>query len=57
VNDVIMPPIGMLMGKVDFSDLAIALKEKSADAPAVVVKYGSGFIPKAGLLDTADWKR
>ena len=40
VNDVIMPPIGMLMGKVDFSDLAIMLKEKSADAPAVVMKYG-----------------
>jgi large conductance mechanosensitive channel len=40
VNDVIMPPIGMLMGKVDFSDLAITLKEKAADAPAVVVKYG-----------------
>jgi large conductance mechanosensitive channel len=40
VGDVIMPPIGLLMGKVDFSDLAITLKEKTADAPAVVVKYG-----------------
>ena len=40
VNDVIMPPIGMLMGKMDFSDLAITLKQKSADAPAVVLKYG-----------------
>ena len=40
VNDVIMPPIGMLMGKVDFSDLAITLKDKAGDAPAVVVKYG-----------------
>ena len=40
VSDVIMPPIGMLMGKVNFSDLAITLKELSADAPAVVVKYG-----------------
>ena len=27
VNDVIMPPIGMAMGGVDFSDLAIALGE------------------------------
>ena len=26
VNDVIMPPIGLLMGKVDFSDLKIVLK-------------------------------
>jgi large conductance mechanosensitive channel len=41
VNDVIMPPIGMLMGRVSFSDLAITLKEKSADAPAVVLKYGA----------------
>ena len=40
VNDVIMPPIGMLMGKVDFSDLTIKLKDKVGDAPAVVVKYG-----------------
>jgi len=34
VNDVIMPPIGMLLGKVDFSSLAIALNEKTA------IKYG-----------------
>ncbi len=27
VNDVLMPPIGMMMGGVDFSDLAIVLKE------------------------------
>jgi large conductance mechanosensitive channel len=40
VNDVIMPPIGMLMGKVDFSDLVIELKAKTAAAPAVVLKYG-----------------
>ena len=40
VNDVIMPPIGMLMGKVDFSQLAITLSEKTADAEAVTIKYG-----------------
>jgi large conductance mechanosensitive channel len=34
VNDVVMPPIGMLLGKVDFSNLAIALNEKTA------IKYG-----------------
>ena len=27
VNDVIMPPIGMIMGNVDFSELAIMLGE------------------------------
>lgn len=40
VSDVIMPPIGMLMGNVDFSSLALTLKEKSADTAAVTIKYG-----------------
>lgn len=30
VNDVLMPPIGLLLGGVDFSDLKIILKEGSA---------------------------
>jgi large conductance mechanosensitive channel len=34
VNDIIMPPIGLLLGKVDFSSLAIQLNEKTA------IKYG-----------------
>jgi large conductance mechanosensitive channel len=34
VNDVIMPPLGMLLGKMDFSSLAIQLNEKTA------IKYG-----------------
>ncbi|AOY58178.1 MULTISPECIES: large-conductance mechanosensitive channel protein MscL [Desulfococcus] len=40
VNDVIMPPIGMLMGNVDFSNLAVTLKDKTADAEAVAINYG-----------------
>lgn len=40
VNDVIMPPIGMLMGGVDFSDLQIVMKQATLDTPAVAVKYG-----------------
>ncbi|MBE0627778.1 MAG: large-conductance mechanosensitive channel protein MscL [Burkholderiales bacterium] len=40
VSDVIMPPIGMAMGGVDFSKLAITLSEKTATAEAVAVKYG-----------------
>ena len=32
VNDVIMPPLGMLLGKVDFKDLAITLKAAAVDA-------------------------
>jgi large conductance mechanosensitive channel len=40
VNDIIMPPIGLLMGGVDFSHLAVTLKAASAVAPAVTLKYG-----------------
>jgi large conductance mechanosensitive channel len=41
VNDIIMPPIGILVGNVDFSNLAITLKEKTAETAAVTVKYGA----------------
>ena len=45
VNDVIMPPLGVLMGQVDFKDLAITLKAATVDAAgvetaAVTLKYG-----------------
>jgi len=41
VNDVLMPPIGLLLGGVDFSDLAVTLKEASGDVAAVTLKYGT----------------
>ena len=46
VSDIIMPPIGVLIGGVNFSDLAITLKESTTDAtgeilPAVTINYGS----------------
>lgn len=40
VSDVIMPPIGILLGGVDFSDLSLTLKEASGDVAAVTIKYG-----------------
>ena len=40
VADVIMPPIGLLIGGVDFSDLAVTLKAAEGAAPAVVIAYG-----------------
>jgi large conductance mechanosensitive channel len=40
VKDIIMPPIGVLLGGVDFADLAITIQEATADMPAVVIKYG-----------------
>lgn len=40
VNDVIMPPIGLLLGGVNFSDLAITLKAAVGDTAAVTMNYG-----------------
>ncbi len=40
VGDVIMPPIGVLLGGVDFSNLALTVKEAVGKAPAVVIGYG-----------------
>lgn len=41
VNDVLMPPIGMLMGGVDFRDLSVVLREAVGEAAAVTLNYGS----------------
>jgi large conductance mechanosensitive channel len=54
VDDVIMPPIGLLLGSVDFSDLFITLKQGAAAGPyatlelakkagAVTLSYGAFF--------------
>jgi len=40
VNDVIMPPIGLLLGGVDFSQLAVTLKAAGTGSPALILKYG-----------------
>jgi large conductance mechanosensitive channel len=41
VNDVIMPPIGVLLGGVDFKDLKFAIQDESGDVAAVTINYGS----------------
>jgi len=52
VNDVIMPPIGMALGNIDFSDLMIVLKQGAVPGPydslaaakeagAVTLNYGA----------------
>ena len=40
VGDVIMPPIGLLLGGVNFADLAITIKEAVGDEPSVIIGYG-----------------
>lgn len=40
VADVIMPPIGIMLGGVDFSKLALTLKQGSEGVEPVLLKYG-----------------
>ena len=45
VNDILMPPLGLIIGGVDFKDLKIAIQAASVDAagkviPAVTINYG-----------------
>lgn len=41
VNDIIMPPIGLLIGGVNFSDLKFVMKDAVGDIPAVTLNYGN----------------
>jgi large conductance mechanosensitive channel len=40
VGDVVMPPIGVLLGGVDFSNLSILVKEAVDKKPPVLINYG-----------------
>jgi large conductance mechanosensitive channel len=41
VDDVVMPPIGMLMSDVDFKDLSVTLRKAGENVPAVTLNYGA----------------
>lgn len=41
VNDIIMPPLGVLIGGVNFKDLNIILKDAVEEVPAVTLNYGN----------------
>jgi large conductance mechanosensitive channel len=41
VNDVIMPPLGLLIGGVNFTDLKIVMKAVVEGRPAVTINYGN----------------
>ncbi len=47
VNDIMMPPLGMVIGGVDFKNLQVVLKDAAkdpttgVDIPAVAIRYGS----------------
>ena len=41
VSDVLMPPLGLLIGGVNFTDLKIILKSAEGSNPAVTLNYGN----------------
>lgn len=41
VNDVLMPPLGIALGGVKFSDLALTLKDAAGETAAVTLNYGN----------------
>jgi large conductance mechanosensitive channel len=40
VNDILMPPLGWLIGNIDFSQLSIVLPAESAKGEPVTINYG-----------------
>ncbi|MBN1990931.1 MAG: large-conductance mechanosensitive channel protein MscL [Bacteroidales bacterium] len=41
VNDIVMPPLGLIIGGVNFTDLKLVMKAATETAPAVTWNYGS----------------
>ncbi|MGI6680151.1 MAG: large-conductance mechanosensitive channel protein MscL [Bdellovibrionota bacterium] len=41
VNDILTPPLGLLIGGVDFKDLKLVLKEATNGTPQVALNYGN----------------
>lgn len=41
VKDVLLPPIGVLMGKVNFVDLKLVLQQETESVPEVAILYGN----------------
>jgi large conductance mechanosensitive channel len=52
VNDVIMPPIGVLMGNVDFSDLFINLSDQEYPSLAAAREAGAPVIAYGAFINT-----
>jgi len=41
VNDIILPPLGLLVGGINFSDLNIIIKEANKTNTAISINYGN----------------
>ena len=40
IDNIIMPPLGLLIGGIDFKQFAVTLRDAQGDVPAVVMHYG-----------------
>ena len=40
VSDMLMPPIGLLLGGMDFSDMKLVLENATVSTPRVAINYG-----------------
>ena len=52
VNDLIMPPIGLLLGSVDFKDLFVSLRTESYPSLAAAKAAGAPVIAYGNFLNT-----
>ncbi|MGE4063521.1 MAG: large conductance mechanosensitive channel protein MscL [Rhodospirillaceae bacterium] len=52
VNDVIMPPIGLLLGRVDFSDLFVDLSNSGHPSLATAKEAGAPIIAYGSFINT-----
>ena len=50
VDDIIMPPVGMLMGGVDFSEMKLILKDGTGDVAPVSMNYGLFINPMIAFI-------
>ncbi|KMK85633.1 large-conductance mechanosensitive channel protein MscL [Pectobacterium brasiliense] len=41
VSDIIMPPLGLLIGGVDFKQFSLILRDAQGEIPAVIMNYGA----------------
>jgi large conductance mechanosensitive channel len=52
VNDIIMPPVGLILGRVDFSDLYVSLNGKDYPSLAAAKAAGAATINYGAFLNT-----
>ena len=52
VNDIIMPPIGLLLGKVDFSKLYVPLDGKTYESLAIAKELGAPTLNYGAFINT-----